>query len=181
MVLLALALCPWLVSAAGRTEHVVLIVWDGMRPDFISREHTPTLYQLARDGVRFDNHHSVYCTSTEVNGTALATGVYPEHSGVIANSDFLPAVNPLKVVAREQLSVVRAGDLATGGQYLLRPTLAEVLRASGKTTVIAGAKGVALLHDRQERAEDSPLPPVLFQGATLPPGRAVALSNLLGA
>jgi predicted AlkP superfamily pyrophosphatase or phosphodiesterase len=77
---------------AGKAEHVVMVVWDGMRPDFITPQYTPTLYQLAEDGVFFKNHHPVYVSSTEVNGTALATGVYPNRSGIIANRDYRPEV-----------------------------------------------------------------------------------------
>jgi predicted AlkP superfamily pyrophosphatase or phosphodiesterase len=76
-VLVALFVAGPFLFAAGKAEHVVVVVWDGMRPDFISSEHTPVLYQLARDGVRFENHHAVYCSATEVNGTSIATGCYP--------------------------------------------------------------------------------------------------------
>src|SRR5260221_10325253 len=93
--------------AAGRAEHVVVVVWDGMRPDFISPEHTPTLYKLAQEGVMFTNHHPVYCSSTEVNGTAIATGATPAHSGIIANYEYLPDINPFKAVSTESLNVVR--------------------------------------------------------------------------
>ena len=56
-----------LARGAGKAHHVVVIVWDGMRPDFITETNTPTLYRLAHDGVWFDNHHPVYISSTEVN------------------------------------------------------------------------------------------------------------------
>ena len=39
------------------------------------------------EGVWFENHHPVYLSSTEVNGTAIATGDYPSHDGIIANRD----------------------------------------------------------------------------------------------
>jgi len=34
-------------AARGKAEHVIVMVWDGMRPDFIGAQHTPTLYGLA--------------------------------------------------------------------------------------------------------------------------------------
>src|SRR4051794_31094151 len=55
--------------AATNSRHVLLVVWDGMRPDFITAQYSPTLYQLARRGVFFSHHHSVYLSATEVNGT----------------------------------------------------------------------------------------------------------------
>src|SRR4051812_20086035 len=49
-------------------ERVLLCVWDGMRPDFITPELTPNLYALAQRGTFFANNHSSYPTTTEVNG-----------------------------------------------------------------------------------------------------------------
>src|SRR5262245_21350116 len=56
--------------AAGVAEHFVLVVWDGLRPDSVTPELTPTLWQLRTNGVWFDRHHPVYPSSTEVNGVA---------------------------------------------------------------------------------------------------------------
>jgi len=49
---------------AGRAEHVVVVVWDGLRPDSVTESNTPVLVKLARDGVFFQNHHAVYLGST---------------------------------------------------------------------------------------------------------------------
>src|SRR5258708_39778414 len=62
-------------ASLRRDRHVVIVVWDGMRPDFVSEQNTPTLWKLAQSGVIFQNHHSVYPSATIVNGTALVTGV----------------------------------------------------------------------------------------------------------
>src|SRR4051812_18011997 len=80
------------LPAKGVAEHVVVVVWDGMRPDFISQQYTPNLYWLATNGVFFKNHHPVYISTTEVNGTAIATGDYPAHNGIIANLDYRPEI-----------------------------------------------------------------------------------------
>ena len=42
-----------------------------------ARKTRPTLWKLAHEGVVFRNHHAVYPSATNVNGTALVTGVYP--------------------------------------------------------------------------------------------------------
>lgn len=176
---LALAL-PSFASAAGKASHVVLVVWDGMRPDFISKEHTPTLYQLALEGVRFENHHAVYCAATEVNGTALATGSYPEHSGIIANRDYRPELNAVRPVDTQNLRVIRKGDESTGGHYLLRPTFEETLQAAGKKTAIAGTKPVVLLHNRHERPDGVNRGIVVYEGKTLPAAALTGLTEELG-
>jgi hypothetical protein len=49
--ILALSAVSSNLSAFGKASNVVVIVWDGMRPDFVSEETTPTLTRLARQGV----------------------------------------------------------------------------------------------------------------------------------
>jgi arylsulfatase A-like enzyme len=136
--------------AADKPEHVVVVVWDGMRPDQVSEKNTPTLYQLARDGVFFQNHHAAYLSSTEVNATAMATGSYPNHNGIFANREYRPAINPLKRIEVQSLETVRKGDEITGNHYLHLPTIVEILQQAGKRTAIAGTKPVAILFDRLE-------------------------------
>ena len=97
-----------------------------MRPDFITKEHTPMLYQLAQEGVMFRNHHAVYCAATEVNGTAIATGSYPETSGLYANNDYRPSLGWMGPNATEGLDFIRRADFLTGGRYLSVPTVAEL-------------------------------------------------------
>jgi arylsulfatase A-like enzyme len=154
----------------GKAEHIVVVVWDGMRPDFITPQYTPTLHELAQKGTFFLRHHSAYVTSTEVNGTALATGMHPEHSGVMANFQYRPDLNWLSPYGTEALDAVRRGDVASDGKYLDVPTVAEMLHKNGIPTIVAGAKPIALLHDRggkrQSPAEKESV--VLFRGQTIP-------------
>jgi len=119
----------FLVLACGRAvaadgaRHVVLVVWDGMRPDFVTEDNTPMLFQLAREGVTFKNHHPVYPSLTEVNGTALATGVYPEISSIIGNKEYRPTLNLTNSLNTELEAAVRPGDALTGGHYIAVSTL----------------------------------------------------------
>jgi predicted AlkP superfamily pyrophosphatase or phosphodiesterase len=165
--------------AAGRASHVVLIVWDGMRPDFVSEATTPALFALARDGVTFLHHHPVYLSSTEVNAVALATGVYPRQSGIIGNREFRPAFDALKPVDTDSLATARQGDELTGNHYLAFPTVAEILHQHGLRTVVAGSKPVALLHDRAPRPADS-LGVDVFAGNVLPGTMKKSLVKALG-
>src|SRR4051812_18883029 len=96
--------------AAGKARHVVVVVWDGMRPDFVTEQNTPTLWQLARGGVTFRHHHPVYLSATEVNGTAISTGAYPAHDGILGNKEYRPEINPLTLTHTEELASVRKGD-----------------------------------------------------------------------
>lgn len=166
-------------SADKPGRHVLLVVWDGMRPDFVAESNCPTLWHLAEQGVRFLNHHSVYLSATEVNGTAINTGAYPAHDGIVANSEYRPEIDPLKPIHTEAATAVRKGDRVTGGHYLNMPTLAEIVRSAGGRTAVAAAKPIGLLPDRSER-NNSDAGATVYAGATLPESLVWQLTNALG-
>src|ERR1700682_355173 len=114
-----------------RDRHVMIVVWDGMRPDFVSEQNTPALWKLAQSGVTFRNHHSVYPSATIVNGTAINTGVYPNRSGILANHDYRPELNPKTSIDVENARVVRKGDELSGGKYIGVSTIAELVHNAG--------------------------------------------------
>jgi len=166
--------------ARGKAEHVVVVVWDGMRPDFVTAQTTPTLYKLSQEGVFFQRNHSVYVTSTEVNGTAIATGVYPNRSHIIANREYRPDIDPLVPVAMESGTTILAGD--ANGKYLGVATLEETLQNAGHRTVIAGTKSVALLPDRStNRSSDAAKNSVvIYNGKSIPPAAIDEAAQALG-
>jgi predicted AlkP superfamily pyrophosphatase or phosphodiesterase len=134
---------------SNESRHVVVVVWDGMRPDFVSEQNTPALWKLSREGVTFRNHHSVYPSATMVNGTALVTGIYPGKNSIIANHVYRPEINPHQAIDVELPPVVKKGDELSGGKYISVPTIAELVQRAGRRTAIAAAKTVGLLLDRQ--------------------------------
>src|SRR5690349_18340954 len=75
--------------SAAPAKIVIVMVWDGLRPDAVTIRDTPNLYSMAREGVRFDRHHSQYPTLTMVNAAALATGAPPAEAGLLANTMYL--------------------------------------------------------------------------------------------
>ncbi|PYK30855.1 MAG: hypothetical protein DME57_05650 [Verrucomicrobia bacterium] len=165
-------------AALQQDRHVVVVVWDGMRPDFVSEQNTPTLWKLAKSGVTFRNHHSVYPSATIVNGTAINTGVYPDRSGILANHDYLPAIDARKSVDVETFAVVRKGDALRDGKYLGVPTIAELVRQNGGHNAIATAKTVGLLFNRKETRLGSYH---LFAGESLIPDSVMFVFKALGA
>jgi arylsulfatase A-like enzyme len=168
------------VKFTPKAEHVVLVVWDGMRPDFITAEGAPTLHALAKSGTFFNDNHSVYITSTEVNGTAIATGCYPNRSGILANREYRPDIDPLHVFATENAAAIRKGDEVRAGQYIRVNTVAELVQKAGHRTVVAGTKPVALLHDRAFDKSASHGSAIVFAGQSYPEETAAQLTAALG-
>jgi arylsulfatase A-like enzyme len=151
-VILAASLLP--AIAFGETEtpredrHVVVVVWDGMRPDFVQERYAPTLWKLAHEGVTFAHHHSAYLSATNVNGAAIATGTYANRNTLLANREFRPSIDPLRPFENAERDVIEKADKATGGKYIAEPTIAEIVRKAGRRTAIVGTKAVAFVHDR---------------------------------
>ena len=73
---------------------VLIIVFDGLRPDQVTAENCPNLYGLARRGVEFINHHATFPTLTRVNVASLFTGCHPGRHGITTNYMYLPDVDP---------------------------------------------------------------------------------------
>jgi predicted AlkP superfamily pyrophosphatase or phosphodiesterase len=162
------------------SRHVLVVVWDGMRPDFVSQENTPALWKLAHEGVIFRNHHAVYPSATNVNGTALVTGVYPGHSGVIANHDYRPEIDNKHSIDVEIPAVVEKGDELFDGKYISVPTMAELVQRAGARTAIATAKTVGLLLDRHVDHGRGQNCVTLFAGKSLPREALAPIADALG-
>src|SRR4029077_16620262 len=92
---LMLAMFSSPAHAAGKAKHVVIVVMDGLRPDSVIEADMPNLSKMAKAGTFFDKHHPVYLSTTEVNGTALATGMKPARSGVVGNREYRPDIELL--------------------------------------------------------------------------------------
>ena len=162
-------------------RHVVVLVWDGMRPDFVTERNTPTLWKLAQQGVTFQNHHSVYPTATNVNGAAIATGVYPNRNSLLANREFRPAIDPRNAFENAEPAVIEKADDVTGGKYIASPTIAEIVRASGRPTAIMGTKAVAFVHNRHAEWKNGAIKDyVKFAAAPMPPALYEETVRLLG-
>jgi predicted AlkP superfamily pyrophosphatase or phosphodiesterase len=129
------------------THRQLLIVMDGLRPDYVTPAVMPTLYALGQRGIVFTNHHSVYPTVTRVNASSFSTGSYPETHGLLGNTVYFPQVDPTRFLdTSDRPSMVRV-NTATEGNLLTAPTLGETLQAAGRRLLVvsAGSTGSAFL------------------------------------
>ncbi len=92
----ALVLMPLLAILAGSRSPgeiaapagpaVVLIGVDGFHPSYLSRPPSRHLRELARQGVQARWMTPVFPTLTFPNFYSIATGLYPEHHGIVSNT-----------------------------------------------------------------------------------------------
>jgi arylsulfatase A-like enzyme len=126
----------------------LLIVLDGLRPDYVTADVMPTLTALGKRGVVFNRHHSVYPTVTRVNASSISTGAYPEIHGLLGNSVFFPSVDPAKFLDtanRDQLLAIAKAE----GRLLTAPTLGESLQGAGRRLLVvsSGSAGSSFLNN----------------------------------
>lgn len=126
---------------------VLVVVVDGLRPDAITAEDTPTLFRLRAEGVDLVNSHAVFPTVTRVNAAAIATGTHPGMNGLVGNQMLVPAVDERRAFDTGNYRNLLTLDQATAGRVLLVPTLAERLHARGLVLVgvSSGSTGSAFL------------------------------------
>ncbi len=71
-------------------QPVLLISFDGFRYDYLSKTATPNFDSLAANGVKAESLIPVFPTKTFPNHYSIATGLYPENTGIISNTMYDP-------------------------------------------------------------------------------------------
>src|SRR5260370_10687876 len=145
----------------GRGRIMILMIWDGLRPDLVTQRDTPNLFRMAREGVRFDRHHSIFPTLTMVNATALATGAPPGINGLEGNVFYLAGES---VPAP---SVVADGPQAASTE----PGTSQPVSASATSTISKMTKG-------QMVSAEGPRALVDLNGPTGFKGRLIGLDTI---
>lgn len=73
-------------AAIESSSPMLLIVsFDGFRPDYLNRNITPTLNEFRNAGVRSEYMRNIFPTKTFVNHFSIATGLYSGVHGVVGN------------------------------------------------------------------------------------------------
>lgn len=142
---------------------VILMVWDGLRPDSVTPQATPNLYALRKRGAYFAAHHSIYPTLTMVNAAALATGTPPGINGILANKMYLAqllenvspqagsplAMARIKPASLEDSRLLEAlsAPAALDGKLVEVQTVAQRLLSMGGFVGIVGKTGPTFLFD----------------------------------
>ena len=72
------------------TPYVVMVSLDAFRWDYDSIYKTPVLDDIARNGVKAERLIPSFPTKTFPNHYTIATGLYPDHHGLVNNSFYAP-------------------------------------------------------------------------------------------
>ncbi|MSU57128.1 MAG: alkaline phosphatase family protein [Pedosphaera sp.] len=142
-----IAIVPTTTARQNSDTRILLVVLDGFRSDYFTPELMPRCYAAAQQGVIGTTHHSVLPTVTRVNAATLVTGCLPSKHGLVANSLFVPALNPTGSISTGSRPKLLAVQEKWGGRLLATPTLAELLAQRGQKFLAcsSGSSGSATL------------------------------------
>ena len=79
-------------SVPASDRYVVVLSMNGFRSDYPTRAHTPVLDSLGKAGVKAA-FRPCYPSVTFPNHYSMATGLHPDHHGIIHNSFYAPELD----------------------------------------------------------------------------------------
>jgi len=126
-------------TASARAERVILMVWDGMRPDFVSAERTPHLHRFAASGARYARAVSVLPSVTRPTTTSVTTGAYPAAHGIYSNLFTGPRGDRAPIDTGDRAALERLRAANSDGRITPIITLPEALVAAGRRVVSMGS------------------------------------------
>lgn len=161
---------------------VLIVVFDALRPEFVTPDLMPNYHAFATRGVRYTNYHSTFPTETRVNQSAVVTGCYPSRHGVVANKFIEPAGAPNDVLNTGDDVLFEAAIERLDGKLLDVPSLGEYLARSNLryATISAGTPGGGRLINIKAEETGSFRFAMRRQEATVPAGALEALQAKIG-
>jgi len=128
-------------------DRVLIVVVDGLRPDYVTDQLMPTLAAIKGNGFDGRNHHSVYPTSTRINSASIATGSYPQRHGLLNNTLYLPGLDKKRKFDTGKATDLQIIEKQTAGRLLSTETLGEIMSRHGKKLFLSasGSSGSAYL------------------------------------
>lgn len=121
---------------SGSGMKFLLVGFDGLRPEMISAQLMPNLFQFADGGVRFENHRCAFPSETYVNLPSLVTGTMPRRHGIIANSYLDPAVDPRVAFDGSSIERIEQAQTAYRGALFGAPSMGEILADSSRRLAV---------------------------------------------
>src|SRR5271165_4078113 len=85
---------PRIIAQNGQTDkpYLVVLSMDGFRWDYPDSVPTPNLMDLAKHGVKAQSIIPSFPSVTFPNHYTLATGLYPDHHGIVQNQFYDPGL-----------------------------------------------------------------------------------------
>jgi len=90
-------------NPAAEPQYLILISMDGFRWDYLDRFQPPHLSRFVQEGVRAESMISCFPSKTFTNHYSIATGMYPDHHGLVDNNFYDAGKNLVYGMGRREL------------------------------------------------------------------------------
>jgi alkaline phosphatase D len=81
------------IQETSKGQYVIILSMDGFRWDYADHTSTPNLDRIAKQGVKAVYLNPSFPTKTFPNHYTIATGLYPDHHGLVNNSFYAPGLD----------------------------------------------------------------------------------------
>jgi phosphonoacetate hydrolase len=115
---------------------IVVVVFDGLRPDMVTPALMPNLHAYATKNLWFAEARSVFPSMTRVATTSIATGAMPATHGIVGNAFYYPEVARDFVLDVSLASDIALAEAALDGPFITAANFADVLAAQDKTMAV---------------------------------------------
>ncbi len=149
-----LALSAWAQDAAP-PHNVIIFIADGLRSHIVTETTAPALAEVRKNGVDFQNSHSLYPTLTTPNASAIATGHRLGDTGdfgnvLYAGGAFEPPYVSLAAPVEDD-AVIGLLNERFGGNFLHETSLLHAAAVKGYSTAVIGKLGPVGVQDPTAR------------------------------
>ena len=112
ILVLLLVIAVIMIIKSNQRQYVILVSMDAFRWDYSQIYDTPNLDRIARKGVKAGSLIPAYPSKTFPNHYSIATGLYPDHHGIISNTFYAPDLGLLYRIGDR--AMVENGDFYGG-------------------------------------------------------------------
>lgn len=140
---------------ADQVRTVVVVVFDGLRPDLVRPDTTPNILRVTARGTWYRQARSVFPCVTRVATSSIATGAPPTVHGVVANQFYFPAAISDRVLDTSNRKDLLAAEAVTGGRFVAAPTFADQLARAGRRMMVVHNGSPGSAHCINPRVSDN--------------------------
>jgi phosphonoacetate hydrolase len=117
-------------------SRVVVVVFDGLRPDMVTQDRMPNLASFAGDSLWFREARSVFPSMTRVATSSISTGAPPVVHGIVGNNFYYPDVTRDFVLDTSLAEDVALAESRLSGPLIAAETLGDRLAAHEKSFAV---------------------------------------------
>lgn len=137
-------------------DHVVAVVFDGLRADMVRPDLTPNILRLAARGTWFREARSVFPSVTRVATTSIATGAPPAVHGIVGNAFYHPQAFPERILDTSKAADMARAEAVHEGRFVTAATFGDQLARHGRSLAVVhiGSAGSAHVINPRARANE---------------------------